>query len=191
MCICATIHRATHVRRLCSQRNRTDANNFDKDFTKEDPCLTPLDQQLVDAINQNEFDGFSYVNADFGQMYQLGYGNCCSSGTPAEGGSAAEGEKKVAENATNEDSAKSVCEREDSTPATLNAEASPALTSASSAAGSSPTLAAASGSTLTAAKKTPVHRLPSNNNSCLPEAALASADPPITAKRSASGSPQP
>ena len=178
------------MRRLCSQRNRTDANNFDKDFTKEDPCLTPLDQQLVDAINQNEFDGFSYVNADFGQMYQLGYGNCCSSGTPAEGGSAAEGEKKVAENATNEDSAKSVCEREDSTPATLNAEANPAVTS-SSAAGSSPILAAASGSTLTAAKKTPVHRLPSNNNSCLPEAALASADPPITAKRSASGSPQP
>ena len=25
----------------CLQRNRTDANNFDKDFTKEDPCLTP------------------------------------------------------------------------------------------------------------------------------------------------------
>ena len=60
------------------QKNRTDANNFDKDFTQEEPCLTPVASEVVAAINQNEFSGFSYVNDDFGQMYQLGYGNCAT-----------------------------------------------------------------------------------------------------------------
>lgn len=47
------------------QKNKKDANNFDADFTKEDPVLTPTDPQIVRAINQDEFCGFSFVNTDF------------------------------------------------------------------------------------------------------------------------------
>lgn len=42
--------------------------NFDKDFTSEDAVLTPVDQNIVKAINQEEFSGFSFVNSDFGQL---------------------------------------------------------------------------------------------------------------------------
>jgi novel protein kinase C epsilon type len=50
------------------QKNRTDANNFDKDFTSEEPVLTPVDQAIVKAINQEEFRGFSYVNPEYGKL---------------------------------------------------------------------------------------------------------------------------
>ncbi len=50
------------------QRGRTDANNFDKDFTSEDPVLTPTDQVIANAINQDEFRGFSFVNPDYGKL---------------------------------------------------------------------------------------------------------------------------
>lgn len=39
--------------------------NFDAEFTKEDPVLTPEDPEELSCINQEEFDGFSYVNEDF------------------------------------------------------------------------------------------------------------------------------
>lgn len=68
---------------MCVQKHRTDANNFDKDFTQEEPCLTPLDPVVVQQINQNEFDGFSCVNDQFGRMYQLGYG-AYKTHTPSE-----------------------------------------------------------------------------------------------------------
>ena len=52
------------------QKSKTDANNFDKDFTSEEPTLTPIDQAVVRAINQEEFRGFSFVNPDYGKFDQ-------------------------------------------------------------------------------------------------------------------------
>ncbi|XP_074655655.1 calcium-independent protein kinase C-like isoform X2 [Tubulanus polymorphus] len=49
-------------------KSRTDANNFDKDFTSEEPTLTPVDPSIVKAINQEEFCGFSFVNPDYGKF---------------------------------------------------------------------------------------------------------------------------
>jgi hypothetical protein len=60
------------------QRSRTDANNFDKDFTSEDPVLTPLDAKHLAEINQDEFCGFSYVNPDFGKLCHEGGGRSSS-----------------------------------------------------------------------------------------------------------------
>lgn len=40
-------------------------NNFDADFTKEEPVLTPTDVAVVRSINQDEFRGFSFVNPHF------------------------------------------------------------------------------------------------------------------------------
>ncbi|XP_064623226.1 calcium-independent protein kinase C-like isoform X2 [Lineus longissimus] len=49
-------------------KNRTDANNFDKDFTSEEPVLTPVDPAIVKAINQEEFRGFSFINPEYGKL---------------------------------------------------------------------------------------------------------------------------
>ncbi|KHJ92945.1 protein kinase domain protein [Oesophagostomum dentatum] len=46
-------------------KSRRDANNFDADFTKEEPVLTPTDPAVVRSINQEEFRGFSFVNPHF------------------------------------------------------------------------------------------------------------------------------
>lgn len=48
------------------QRNPRDALNFDTEFTKEDPILTPVPNDVIRCINQDEFAGFSFVNANFG-----------------------------------------------------------------------------------------------------------------------------
>ena len=48
-------------------KSKTDANNFDKDFTSEEPTLTPVDPSVVKAINQEEFSGFSFINPDYGK----------------------------------------------------------------------------------------------------------------------------
>ena len=40
-------------------------NNFDQDFTKEDPVLTPTSSEVLRTINQEEFKGFSFVNEEF------------------------------------------------------------------------------------------------------------------------------
>ena len=37
--------------------------------------LTPVESNVIRAINQEEFCGFSFINSDFGKMYQLGYGD--------------------------------------------------------------------------------------------------------------------
>ena len=47
------------------QRSKRDVNNFDADFTKEEPKLSPVDLETVRSINQDEFAGFSFVNDDF------------------------------------------------------------------------------------------------------------------------------
>uniref|UniRef100_UPI003AAFDD9E protein kinase C epsilon type isoform X2 n=1 Tax=Centroberyx gerrardi TaxID=166262 RepID=UPI003AAFDD9E len=41
-------------------KTKRDVNNFDQDFTKEDPVLTPTDEAIVRQINQDEFKDFSY-----------------------------------------------------------------------------------------------------------------------------------
>ena len=35
-----------------SQKNRKDALNFDTEFTKEDPVLTPVNPEILKTINQ-------------------------------------------------------------------------------------------------------------------------------------------
>ncbi|XP_053697413.1 protein kinase C [Sabethes cyaneus] len=47
-------------------RSARDALNFDTEFTKEDPVLTPVPKDIIRCINQEEFAGFSFVNAEFG-----------------------------------------------------------------------------------------------------------------------------
>ncbi|XP_026468238.1 protein kinase C-like [Ctenocephalides felis] len=42
-----------------------DALNFDTDFTREEPVLTPVPQDVLRCINQEEFRGFSFVNRHF------------------------------------------------------------------------------------------------------------------------------
>jgi len=39
--------------------------NFDAEFTKEEPVLTPVPADVTLSINQEEFQGFSFVNFDF------------------------------------------------------------------------------------------------------------------------------
>lgn len=46
-------------------KNKKDALNFDTEFTKEEPVLTPINADVVRSINQDEFKGFSFVNPDF------------------------------------------------------------------------------------------------------------------------------
>ena len=50
---------------MLEQKMQTDVSNFDKDFTSEEPSLTPVDPAIVKAINQEEFSGFSFINEDF------------------------------------------------------------------------------------------------------------------------------
>ncbi|BES90399.1 unnamed protein product [Nesidiocoris tenuis] len=46
-------------------KSKKDALNFDAEFTKEEPVLTPINGDVVRSINQEEFRGFSFINADF------------------------------------------------------------------------------------------------------------------------------
>ncbi|XP_066596502.1 protein kinase C [Prorops nasuta] len=46
-------------------KSQKDATNFDAEFTKEDPVLTPENPDIVNYINQDEFQDFSFVNKDF------------------------------------------------------------------------------------------------------------------------------
>ncbi|XP_053201503.1 calcium-independent protein kinase C-like [Panonychus citri] len=46
-------------------KTKRDVNNFDQDFTKEEPVLTPVNIEVLRTINQEEFKGFSFVNIDF------------------------------------------------------------------------------------------------------------------------------
>ena len=47
------------------QKDEKDTSNFDKDFTNEEPVLTPVDPVIVKAINQDEFRDFSFFNTDW------------------------------------------------------------------------------------------------------------------------------
>uniref|UniRef100_A0A3Q3X1Z0 protein kinase C n=1 Tax=Mola mola TaxID=94237 RepID=A0A3Q3X1Z0_MOLML len=41
-----------------------DVNNFDPDFTQEEPTLTPIDDPLIPSINQEEFRNFSFSSPE-------------------------------------------------------------------------------------------------------------------------------
>lgn len=60
------------------QKNKRDVLNFDPEFTKEEPVLTPVNPEVVRTINQEEFKGFSFYNTDYGKL--------SSQGTSAAGG---------------------------------------------------------------------------------------------------------
>jgi len=45
-------------------KNRKDAMNFDAEFTKEEPVLTPIMAEVLKSINQDEFKGFSFYNVN-------------------------------------------------------------------------------------------------------------------------------
>ncbi|XP_062330460.1 protein kinase C epsilon type [Osmerus eperlanus] len=45
-------------------KTKRDVNNFDQDFTKEEPVLTPTEEVIVRQINQEEFKDFSYCAED-------------------------------------------------------------------------------------------------------------------------------
>lgn len=47
------------------QKNSRDVSNFDIDFLREEPILTPVSQEVLKSINQDEFRGFSYTNEYF------------------------------------------------------------------------------------------------------------------------------
>jgi novel protein kinase C epsilon type len=57
---------------LLFQKNKKDVLNFDPEFTKEEPILTPVNPELVRTINQDEFKGFSFYNSDFGKLAHKG-----------------------------------------------------------------------------------------------------------------------
>ncbi len=49
------------------QKSRKDVNNFDADFTKEEPVLTPTDPLVLKTITEakDEFKDFDCVNPHF------------------------------------------------------------------------------------------------------------------------------
>lgn len=42
------------------QKSSEDVNNFDPDFTQEEPTLTPIEEALI-PLNQDDFKDFSYT----------------------------------------------------------------------------------------------------------------------------------
>lgn len=54
------------ISRVNPQKSPKDALNFDTEFTKEEPVLTPVPNDVIRCINQDEFAGFSFVNKNFG-----------------------------------------------------------------------------------------------------------------------------
>ncbi|XP_062320525.1 protein kinase C epsilon type [Osmerus eperlanus] len=45
-------------------KTKRDVNNFDQDFTREEPILTPMEDTIIKQINQEEFKGFSYFGEE-------------------------------------------------------------------------------------------------------------------------------
>uniref|UniRef100_A0A2I3MFT9 Protein kinase C n=1 Tax=Papio anubis TaxID=9555 RepID=A0A2I3MFT9_PAPAN len=49
---------------ILKSKSREDVSNFDPDFIKEEPVLTPIDEGHLPMINQDEFRNFSYVSSE-------------------------------------------------------------------------------------------------------------------------------
>ncbi|KAF2982258.1 hypothetical protein EK904_008824 [Melospiza melodia maxima] len=45
-------------------KSKDDVSNFDPDFIKEEPILTPIEEGILAMINQDEFRHFSFTNPD-------------------------------------------------------------------------------------------------------------------------------
>ncbi|XP_044266053.1 protein kinase C-like [Tribolium madens] len=46
-------------------KSKKDALNFDAEFTKEEPVLSPVSTEVTNSINQEEFKGFSFINPNY------------------------------------------------------------------------------------------------------------------------------
>lgn len=63
LCCCAVLP-LTLFCIFFSQKTKRDVNNFDQDFTREEPVLTLVDETIIKQINQEEFKGFSYFGEE-------------------------------------------------------------------------------------------------------------------------------
>lgn len=46
------------------QKSKDDVSNFDPEFLKEEPTLTPIEEGILSMINQEEFRNFSYTDPE-------------------------------------------------------------------------------------------------------------------------------
>ena len=47
------------------QRNAKDVSYFDSAFTEDDPLLTPLPDEFITNMDQEQFKGFSYTDPNY------------------------------------------------------------------------------------------------------------------------------
>lgn len=48
-------------------KSKDDVSNFDPDFIKEEPILTPIEEGILPMINQDEFRNFSFTSPELQQ----------------------------------------------------------------------------------------------------------------------------
>uniref|UniRef100_A0A670I0B8 AGC-kinase C-terminal domain-containing protein n=1 Tax=Podarcis muralis TaxID=64176 RepID=A0A670I0B8_PODMU len=46
------------------KKSKEDVSNFDPEFLKEEPILTPIEEGILSMINQDEFKNFSYTDPE-------------------------------------------------------------------------------------------------------------------------------
>ncbi|KRX89220.1 Protein kinase C-like 1 [Trichinella pseudospiralis] len=54
-----------------SVKSAADVSNFDDDFTSEQSTLTPLDSQLLESIDQEQFMNFTYITSFFRAIWTM------------------------------------------------------------------------------------------------------------------------
>ena len=55
----------SEIKLFSLQKGKRDTTNFDADFTKEEPQLTPTAADVIRSINQDEFRDFDFINPHF------------------------------------------------------------------------------------------------------------------------------